>query len=72
MEVAVAEERIQSGSSEDAFVAVNGIRAKESLKGLLPKESHRFDVAAGGDNAKLEIECDRLVPGQHIGLDAKL
>jgi hypothetical protein len=56
----------------DAFVAVNGIRAKESLKGLLPRESHRFDVASGGANAKLEIECDRLVPGQHIGLDANL
>jgi hypothetical protein len=56
----------------DAFVAVNGIRAKESLKGLLPGESHRFDVASGGANAKLEIECDRLVPGQSIGFDANL
>jgi hypothetical protein len=56
----------------DAFVAVNGVRARESLKGLLPGESHRFDVASGGANPKLEIECDRLVPGQRIGFDAKL
>jgi hypothetical protein len=56
----------------DAFVAVNGIRAKDSLKGLLPGESRRFDVASGGANAKLEIECDRLVPGQRIGFQADL
>jgi hypothetical protein len=56
----------------DAFVAVNGMRAKESLKGLLPGESHRFDVASGGVHPKLEIECDRLVPGQRIGFEANL
>jgi hypothetical protein len=56
----------------DTFVAVNGVRAKESLKGLLPGESHRYDVASGGANAKLEIECDRLVPGQRIGFEANL
>jgi hypothetical protein len=56
----------------DTFVAVNGIRAKESLKGLLPGESNRYDVASGGANAKLEIECDRLVHGQRIGFDANL
>jgi hypothetical protein len=56
----------------DAFVAVNGVRARESLKGFLPGESQRFDVASGGANPKLEIECDRLVPGQRIGFEANL
>ncbi len=31
----------------DAFVAVNGVRAKESLKGLLPGEQRAFSVSAG-------------------------
>jgi hypothetical protein len=56
----------------DAFVAVNGIRAKETLKGLLPGQSHRFDVASGGVNPRLEIECNRLVPGQRIRFQADL
>jgi hypothetical protein len=56
----------------DAFVAVNGVRASESLKGLLPGESRRFDVASGGANPRLEIGCDRLVPGQRIGFQANL
>jgi hypothetical protein len=56
----------------DAFVAVNGVRAKESLKGLLPGESRRFDVASGGAHPKLAIACDRLVSGQRIGFEANL
>jgi hypothetical protein len=56
----------------DAFVAVNGVRAKDSLKGLLPGESRRCAVGSGGDNPKLTIECDRLVPGQHIEFEAAL
>ena len=56
----------------DAFVAVNGRRARESLKGLLPGERRRFGVASGGANPQLEIVCDRLVPGQRIGFDANL
>jgi hypothetical protein len=50
----------------DAFVAVNGVRAQGSLKGVLPGEERRFTVASGGANPKLTIECDRLVPGQRI------
>jgi hypothetical protein len=56
----------------DAFVAVNGVRSKESLKGLLPGESRRFEVAFGGERPKLAIECDRLAPGQQIEFHADL
>jgi hypothetical protein len=56
----------------EAFAAVNGVRAEESLEGLLPGEERRFTVASGGANPKLTIECDRLVPGQRIEFDADL
>ncbi|MFB3879679.1 MAG: DUF4832 domain-containing protein [Armatimonadota bacterium] len=56
----------------DAFVAVNGVRAGESLKGLLPGEERQFVVAAGGASPELSIECDRLVPGQRIEFEAEL
>jgi hypothetical protein len=56
----------------DAFVAVNGVRAKESLKGLLPGEQRAFSVRAGGSAPRLTIACDRLVPGQSIEFDADL
>jgi len=54
----------------DAFVAVNGVRAKASLKGLAPGESRVFEVGAAGGTAT--IESDRLVPGQRIEFDADL
>jgi hypothetical protein len=54
----------------DAFVAVKNVRAKGSLKGLGPAESRSFDVEAAGET--LSIECDRLVPGQRIEVDADL
>jgi hypothetical protein len=56
----------------DAFVAVNGVRAEDSLKGLLPGEQRRFAIASGGDRLELTIECDRLVPGQSIEFEADL
>jgi hypothetical protein len=56
----------------DAFVTVNGVRSKETLKGLRPGESRRFTVAAGSAEPKLVIECDRLVPGQRIEFEADL
>jgi len=55
-----------------AFVAVNGVRAQDSLEGLLPGEERRFTVASGGASPKLTIECDRLVPGQRIEFEADL
>jgi hypothetical protein len=54
----------------DAFVAVNGVRAKASLRGLRPGETRTFDVDADGD--KVTIESDRLVAGQRIEFDADL
>lgn len=56
----------------DAFVAVNGVRSKESLRYLQPGESRRFTIASGGTNPRLTIECDRLVPGQQIEFEADL
>jgi hypothetical protein len=56
----------------DAFVAVNGVRAKESLKYLQPGETRQFTVASGGKNPGLTIECDRLVAGQRIEFEAGL
>jgi hypothetical protein len=54
----------------DAFVAVNGVRSKETLKGLRPGENRTFEVASEGE--KLTIESDRLVAGQRIEFDADL
>jgi hypothetical protein len=56
----------------DAFVAVNGVRARESLKGLLPREERAFSISAGGSSPRLTIACDRLVPGQSIEFEADL
>ncbi len=50
----------------DAYPAVNGVRATESLKYLAKGEERTFHIAAGGNNPILTIECDRLVSGQHI------
>ena len=56
----------------DAFVAVDRIRASESLKGLLPGETRSFSIPAGGVSPSLSIECDRLIPGQIIEYEADL
>jgi hypothetical protein len=56
----------------DAFVAVDGVRSKTSLKEILPGQSKEFAIAAGGSAPELTIECDRLVPGQKIEFDADL
>ena len=56
----------------DAFVAVNGTTAGESLRGLLPGERRVYTVGAGGDAPRLTIACDRLVPGQEIEFEADL
>jgi hypothetical protein len=56
----------------DAYVAVNGVRARESLKLLPPGGRRQFTVASGGASPALTIESDRLVPGQTIGFDADL
>ena len=53
----------------DAFVTINGVRAKESLKYLLPGETRLYKVKSGGESPQLTIECDRLVAGQRIEFD---
>jgi len=50
----------------DAYIAVNGIRAAQSLKGLCPGEELISLVASGGNDPSISIECDRLLPGQVI------
>jgi hypothetical protein len=56
----------------DAFVTVNGVRARSSLKGLQPGERREFVVASGGPAPRLSITCDRLVAGQQIEFEADL
>lgn len=56
----------------DAYPAVNGIRATDSLKGLLPNTSIEFVISAGGTSPVLTIESDRLVNGQEIQFNANL
>ncbi|MCE3254298.1 MAG: hypothetical protein K0Q67_3318, partial [Cellvibrio sp.] len=43
----------------DAFITVNGVRAQQSLKGLLPDESITVDINSGGVQPLLTIESDR-------------
>jgi len=56
----------------DAYVAVDGVRAANSLRGLLPGESRTFEVAIGGETPKLTIQSDRLVEGQSIPFEANV
>ena len=56
----------------DAFVTVNGVRAQQSLKGLLPDESLTVDINSGGSQPLLTIESDRLVNGQTIQFEENL
>jgi len=50
----------------EAWITVNGVRATESLKGLVPGEERVCYIPSGGKDPLLTIECDRLVEGQHI------
>jgi len=56
----------------DAFVAVDGVRAQGSLKGLQPGDSEQFTIDISVENPTLSIESDRLVEGQVIEFDASL
>jgi len=56
----------------DAYVAINGVRSAESLKGLLPGSTRLFHIPVGGRRLKLTIESDRLVPGQKIQYSGKI
>jgi len=54
----------------DAYVAVKGVRAKASLKGLAPGQIRTDEITAEG--ATVTIESDRLVKGQRIEFEAEL
>jgi hypothetical protein len=56
----------------DAFVSVDGVRAEESLRSLMPGERATFRVARAGTASSLSIACDHLVAGQRIDFDADL
>ncbi|MBN2037680.1 MAG: T9SS type A sorting domain-containing protein [Chitinispirillaceae bacterium] len=56
----------------DAYIAIDSVRASESLKLLQPGETKTYGVAKGGTNPVLTIACDRLVQGQKIEFDADL
>lgn len=56
----------------DAFPAIDGTRSETTLRGLLPGQSRRFQIARGGDSLKVTIESDRLVAGQKIEFEANL
>lgn len=57
----------------DAFMAVNGVRSRWSLRQLMPGEIHWVeitDASISTENCSVSIECDHLVPGQTIPFDA--
>src|SRR5690606_4909547 len=51
-----------------AYVTVNGVRAGESLKGLLPEQSLELASAPGAKRPVLAMERDGWVAGQEIQL----
>jgi hypothetical protein len=56
----------------DAYVAVDGVRASESLKLLQPGQEAVYEIGYKGENPVLTIECDHLVDGQKIEIEAKI
>lgn len=57
----------------DVFPAMNGVRARESLRGLLPGESRSFVIPVNAEPAfRFTLECDRLSPGEVIEFEANL
>lgn len=55
-----------------AYPTVNGVRALQTLKGLLPAQSITVDIQAGGSDPTLTIESPRLINGQEIQYSANL
>lgn len=56
----------------DAFVAVDGVRSKVSLKHLAPGKSVTVEIPRGGKKPVLTIASDHLVAGQVIQFEADL
>ena len=55
----------------DAYVTVDGTRAKKSLRGLLPGESKRYDVQAVAADGNVKITSDNILPTQEIQYEVK-
>lgn len=56
----------------DTFVEVDGVRAPDSLRGLMPGEELETTWPVPAGPRVLSIACDRLVAGQTIEFDADL
>jgi hypothetical protein len=56
----------------DAYVAVNGVRASESLAILQPGQEAVYEVVYNGETPVLTIECDHLVSGRRIEFEANI
>ena len=56
----------------DAYLAVEGVRSKESLKGLLPGQTLKVTVPRQANPDNVTIESDFILPGQTIQFDADL
>lgn len=56
----------------DAFVAADHVRGAYNLRALMPGDAEwvRIDSETMSGSPTLSIECDHLVPGLSIGLDA--
>ena len=57
----------------DAYITVNGVRASESLYGLLPGEQKTFDIRnAVATSENVTITSDFILTSQQIQFDAEL
>lgn len=54
----------------DAFVTIDGVRAEQSLRGLLPGEERTFDIQAAATSGNVRITSDFILPTQEIEFDA--
>lgn len=55
----------------DAYPAYGGVKAKASLKGLLPGKTQTVKIKTTKKKGNVTIESPRLVPGQKIGFSVK-
>ncbi len=55
----------------DAYFAVQGVRSKETLRGLLPNETRVCTIEAQATPTNVTIESDYILPTQTIEFDVK-
>ncbi len=56
----------------DAYVTVGGVRAQESLRGLLPGEEQTVEISAVATADNVRITSDHILPSQQIEFDVNL